>query len=79
MAIFAELTDSSYSRKVLVNLEEITYVEVVENIERKMTVIHFTSSIWQADRTVGVNEDYDSVKDLLIKARLVLMDTNGLQ
>jgi len=72
MASFIELTESQYSKKILLNLEEITFIQVLEKKKSKTTFIHFTSSTYNADRSIGVIEDYDTVKDLVIKARLMV-------
>jgi len=71
MASFIELTGSQHSKKILINLEEITFIEVSEEKKSKTTVIHFTSSTYNADRSVAVIEDYDTVKGFVIKAKLL--------
>ena len=76
MASFIELTESQQSKKILVNLEEVTFIQVFEKKKGKTTMIHFTSSTYNADRSIGVIEDYDTVKDLVVKARLLVKDEN---
>ena len=62
MANFIELTGNHDSRKILLNLKEITFIQPSENNRGKTTIIHFTSSTYAADRTVEVVEDYDTIK-----------------
>jgi hypothetical protein len=76
MASFIELTESQQSKKILVNLEEVTFIQVFEKKKGKTTMIHFTSSTYNADRSIGVIEDYDTVKDFVVKARLLVKDEN---
>ena len=74
MASFIELTESQQSKKILVNLEEVTFIQVFEKKKGKTTMIHFTSSTYNADRSIGVIEDYDTVKELVVKARLLVKE-----
>lgn len=74
MTNFIELTDSRNSRKILLNLKEVTFIQPVENTKGKTTSIHFTSSTYSADRSVVVIEDYDIVKGFVIKANLLVKD-----
>ncbi|MEP6628105.1 MAG: hypothetical protein ABJA32_08990 [Ginsengibacter sp.] len=74
MASFFELTGSEHSKKFLVNLEEITFIQVSEKNKGKTTIIHFTSSTFGADRSIGVMEDYDTVKGFVVKAGLLVED-----
>jgi hypothetical protein len=74
MASFIELTESQHAQKILLNLEEVTFIQVIEKKKDKSTVIHFTSSVYAEDRTVRVNEDYDTLKNLIIKANLWVKD-----
>ena len=76
MASFIEVTESQYSQKILLNLEEVTFIQVSEKKQDKTTIIHFTSSTYNADRSVGVIEDYDTVKGFVIKAKLLVKDEN---
>lgn len=70
MANFIELTESKHAQKILVNLEEVTFVEVSEHKKGKTTIIHFTSSIYATDRIIEVTEDYETIKDFIIKAKI---------
>jgi len=72
MASFIELTERQHSKKILVNLEEVTFIHMSEEKKGKTTTIHFTSSTYSADRSIGVIEDYDTVKDFVIKARMLV-------
>jgi len=76
MASFIELTESQHSKKILLNLEEVTFIQVSEKKKGKTTIIHFTSSTYNADRSVGVIEDYDTVKGFIIKAKLLVEEEN---
>ena len=76
MASFIELTDSKHSRKFLLNLEEVTFIQSAENSKSKTTVIHFTSSTYNADRSIEVIEGYDTVKGFVIKAKLLVEEEN---
>lgn len=71
MASFIELTESQHSTKILVNLKEITFIEAAEDKKGKTTIIHFTSSTYSADRSIGVMEDYEVVKRFLVKGALL--------
>jgi len=66
MTSFIELTNSRDSRKILLNLKEVTFIQRAE--KKETTIIHFTSSTYAADRIVEVMEDYDTVKDIVGKA-----------
>jgi len=72
MASFVELTGSQHSKKILLNLAEVTFIHASEKGEGETTVIHLTSSTYGADRSVGVIEDYDTVKSYVIKAKLLV-------
>ena len=72
MASFIELTGHQHSKKILLNLEEVTFIHVSEKKDEKTTMIHLTSSTYGADRSVGVIEDYDTVKGFVIKAKLLV-------
>ncbi|MFT3701749.1 MAG: hypothetical protein QM802_05240 [Agriterribacter sp.] len=76
MATFIELTDGKHSQKILVNLEEVTFIEVSDNKKSKMTIIHFTSSVYATDRIIEVIEDYETVKGFIINARLAVEEKN---
>ncbi len=76
MARFIELTDSKHSRKFLLNLEQVTFIEVAEKKKGKTTVIHFTSTTYGSDYSVGVIEDYDTVKSLITTANLLVKEEN---
>lgn len=74
MASFIELTESQHSTKILLNLEEVTFIEVAEKKKGKTTIIHLTSSIYSTDRSIGVMEDYEVVKSFVVKAKLLAED-----
>ena len=71
MASFIELTESQHSTKILLNLAEVTFIEVSKSRKGKTTFIHFTSSTYNADRSIGVMEDYEVVKRFLVKGALL--------
>ena len=70
------MTESQHSKKILLNLEEVTFIQVSEKKEGKTTFIHFTSSTYNADRSIEVIEGYDTVKGFVIKAKLLVEERN---
>lgn len=75
MAYFIELTESEHAKKILVNLEKVTFIQPSEKKESNATTIHLTSSTYSTDRTVTVTEDYGTVKGFVIKAKLAAEET----
>jgi hypothetical protein len=72
MAKFIELTESQNAQRFLVNLEEVTFIQSVEKKEGKRAILHFTSSTYAADRTVEVMEDYNQLKNFVMKAEVLM-------
>jgi hypothetical protein len=72
MASFIELTGSETSQKILVNLEEVTFIQVSEKKKGKSTILHLTSSVYGADRCIAVAEDYEAIKSFVVKAKLLV-------
>jgi len=68
MAKFIEVTDS-YGSKILINVEEITFIRTSGSGDKSSTLIHFTGTTYDQNLSfITIKEHYDTLKDMIKKA-----------